>query len=114
MIHRALQDQSAGEAAFIRSQEKASAESRVARQLSARELEYAEGVAPEQHGLVSPDLKGVRADVQRQIDRRLRKYGSEPEELSLGRVTKKVSELDWSSLEQGLVSVDMKKVAGKL
>jgi len=58
-------------------------------------------------------LKGVRKDVQRQIDRRLRKYGKEPEELSLGRVTKKVSKMDWSEVD-GAITVDMKKVAGKL
>ena len=81
--------------------------------MAAREIEYAEGVAPEQHGLVSPELKGVRKDVQRQIDRRLRKYGKEPEELSLGRVTKKVSKMDWSEVTE-TVSIDLKKLAGKL
>ena len=51
--------------------------------------------------------------MQRQIDRRLRKYGKEPEELSLGRVTKKVSKMDWSEVSE-TVSIDMKKLAGKL
>ena len=82
--------------------------------MAGREIEYAEGVAPEQNGLTSPDLKGVSKDVQRQIDRRLRKYGKEPEELSLGRVTKKTSNIDWMELENGPITVDMKKVAGKL
>ena len=63
---------------------------------------------------MSPELKGVRKDVQRQIDRRLRKYGKEPEELSLGRVTKKVSKMDWRDLEEQPIVVDLKKVAGKL
>ena len=113
VIHRAIQEQTDGEAAFIRQQQAAAETSRIERQVAAREIEYAEGVAPEQHGLVSPELKGVRKDVQRQIDRRLRKYGKEPEELSLGRVTKKVSKMDWSEVSE-TVSIDMKKLAGKL
>lgn len=114
VIHRAIQEQTEGEALFIRQQQAAADASRVERQVAAREIEYAEGVAPEQNGLVSPELKGVSKDVQRQIDRRLRRYGREPEELSLGRVTKRVSKLDWSEVEEGSVTVDMQKVAGKL
>lgn len=114
VIHRAIQDQTEGEAAFIRNQQKATEESRIERHVAGREIEYAEGVAPEQNGLTSPDLKGVSKDVQRQIDRRLRKYGKEPEELSLGRVTKKVSKMDWRDLEEQPIVVDFKKVAGKL
>lgn len=95
VIHRAIQDQTDGEAAFIRTQQEAAEQSRVERIVAAKEIEYAEGVAPEQHGLVTPKLKGVRADVQRQIDRRVKKYAAEPEELSLGRVTKRVSNIDW-------------------
>ena len=114
VIHRAIQDQTEGEAAFIRNQQKATEESRIERHVAGREIEYAEGVAPEQNGLTSPDMKGVSKDVQRQIDRRLRKYGKEPEELSLGRVTKKVSQMDWRDLEEQPIVVDIKKVAGKL
>ena len=113
VIHRAIQEQTEGEATFIRQQQKATEESRIERQVAGREIEYAEGVAPEQNGLTSPDLKGVSKDVQRQIDRRLRKYGKEPEELSLGRVTKKVSKMDWSEVTE-TVSIDLKKLAGKL
>lgn len=113
VIHRAIQEQTEGEATFIRQQQKATEESRIERQVAGRQIEFAEGVAPEQNGLSTPDLKGVTADVQRQIDRRLRKYGKEPEELSLGRVTKKVSKMDWSEVNE-TVTIDMKKVAGKL
>lgn len=113
VIHRAIQEQTEGEAAFIRQQQSAAIESRIERQVAARAIEYAEGVAPEQNGLVTPELLGVKKDEQRQIDRRLRKYGKEPEELSLGRVTKKISNIDWSEVD-GAVTVDFKKVAGKL
>lgn len=114
VIHRAIQEQTEGEATFIRQQQKATEESRIERQVAAKAIEYAEGVAPEQHGLCTPDLKGVTADVQRQIDRRTRKYSRQPEELSLGRVTKKTSNIDWMELENGPITVDIKKVAGKL
>ncbi len=99
VIHRAIQEQTEGEAAFIRAQQTVTEQSRIERQVAAKEIEYAEGVAPEQNGLTTPKLKGVRADVQRQIDRRTRKYSREPEELSLGRVTKKVSQMDWTDTE---------------
>ena len=114
VIHRALQEQAEGEAAFIRAQQAAAEQSRIERQVAAKQIEYAEGVAPEQNGLTTPKLKGVRADVQRQIDRRTRRYSRQPEELSLGRVTKKVSKMDWSDLEEQPIVVDFKKVAGKL
>lgn len=115
VIHRAIQEQTEGEAAFIRAQQTATEQSRIERQVAAKEIEYAEGVAPEQNGLVTPDLKGVRADVQRQIDRRTKKYSSEPEELSLGRYTKRISQIDFTEIiEQKKIEVDEKKVAGKL
>lgn len=114
VIHRAIQEQTEGEAIFIRQQQTAAEQCRIERQVAAKTIEYAEGVAPEQNGLVTPDLKGVRADVQRQIERRTRKYSREPEELSLGRVTKKISKMDWSELDGHAVTVDLKKTAEKL
>jgi len=114
VIHRAIQEQTEDEAIFIRQQQKATEQSRIERQVAAKAIEWAEGVAPEQNGLVTPKLKGVAADVQRQIDRRTRKYSREPEELSIGRVTKRVSNIDWSELEGQAVTVNINKVAGKL
>ena len=112
VIHRALQEQTEGEALFIRQQQAAAVQNRIERQVAAKQIEYAEGVAPEQNGLVTPKLKGVTAEVQRQIDRRTRKYSREPEELSLGRVTKKTSNIDWSELSE-TVTIDLRKTAGK-
>ena len=114
VIHRALQEQADGEAKFIRSQESAAVAQRLERRIVARQIEYAEGVAPEQHGLVTPGMKGVKSDVQRQVERRSLKYSREPEELSVGKVTKKVSNLDWSELEGESIRIDLKKVAGKI
>lgn len=95
VIHRARQEQTEAEALFIRQQREADERSRADRLVEARNLEYDEGVAPEQHGLKTPDLKGLSKDMQRQIDRRVRKYRGQPEELSIGKVTKKVSNIDW-------------------
>ena len=114
VIHRAIQDQTEGEAAFIREQQRATEQSRVERMAEAKEIEYAEGVAPEQHGMVTPKMKGVSADVQRQVDRRTRKYGRKPQELSLGKVMKDLSNADWMDMDGITVTVDRKKVAGKL
>ncbi|MCE8889782.1 kinase, partial [Parabacteroides merdae] len=51
VIHRALQDQTEGEAAFIRREQEANIQDRIDRQVIAKEIEYAYNVAPEQHGL---------------------------------------------------------------
>ena len=44
VIHRAIQEQTEGEAAFIRAQQAAAEESRIERQVAARAIEFAEGV----------------------------------------------------------------------
>ena len=113
VIHRAIQEQTEGEALFIRQQREATEQSRIERQVEARQIEYDEGVAPEQHGLRTPKLKGVSKEVQRQIDRRTRKYRGQPEELSIGKVTKKVSNIDWDNICQ-VVEFDDTKAMGKM
>lgn len=95
VIHRALQDQMEGEAAFIRQEQAAAIRDRVERQVAAKAVEYEHGVAPEQHGLNTPRLKGVTREVQDEIDRRVRKYSREPEEWQVGRRTKQLSLMDW-------------------
>ena len=111
VIHRAIQDQGEGEAAFIRREQEANVQDRVERQVVAKEIEYEHGVAPEQHGLNTPKLKGITAEVQRQIDRRTKKYGQPPEEISLGRSTKVISNISWDQL--GRREVDKRKIVGK-
>ena len=112
VIHRAIQEQQEGEAAFIRQEQEANVRDRIERQVIAKEIEYAYGVAPEQHGLSTPGLKGVTKEVQREIDRRTKKYSRDPEECQLGRATKAASLLTFDQLREK--PVDMKKVAGKL
>ena len=112
VIHRAIQDQTEHEAAFIRREQEANTQDRVERQVAAKEIEYSHGVAPEQHGLSTPKLKGVTAEVQRQVDRRTRRYKQDPEEYQVGRVTKKTSNLTFDQI--GEIKLNPKRVAGKL
>lgn len=125
VIHRAIQDQTEGEAAFIRAQQASAEQNRMDRQVEARTIEYEEGVAPEQHGMATPKLKGVRSDVERQIERRLKKYSRGPVELSLGKAAKAMSNMDWmeekdSPQENGSLILtmpeqkDLKTVSSKL
>lgn len=113
VIHRAIQDQAEGEAEFIRQEQEANIRDRIERQVIAKEIEWAYGVAPEQKGLSTPKLKGVTIEVQREIDRRTGRYSCDPEEIRLGRSTKKASLLTWDQLTENKI-VDTRKVAGKL
>ena len=112
VVQRAIQDQTEGEAAFIRREQEANVHDRIERQVAAKSIEYEHGVAPEQHGLRSPNLKGVTAEVQRQIDRRTKKYSRPPEGVGLGRSTKVNSNITWDQL--GKKEVSGRKVVGKL
>ena len=51
-------------------------------------------------------------EMQRQIDRRVRKYRGQPEELGIGKVTKKISNMDWSQ-ECKFMEFDDVKTLGK-
>lgn len=113
VIHRAIQEQTEGEARLIRQEQAANMQDRIEYQVTAKAIEYAHGMAPEQNGLNTPKLKGVTAEVQRQIDERTGKYSQSPEEYQLGRVTKKLSMDDWKDQQEATV-VDFKKAASKL
>ena len=112
VIHRAIQEQTEGEAAFIRQQQAANTTDRIERTVAGREIEKAHGVMPEQHGLRSPKPKGMTAAERRQIERRTGIYSKSPEEYKIGRKTKQVSLEDWAEVETAVV--DMASVAGKL
>jgi hypothetical protein len=109
-IHRALQEQTAEEAAIIRREQTANMEDRIERQVVARSIEWEHGVAPEQNGLKTPELKGVRAEDKRLLEKRLRKYSGK-QDFSLGTVMKKVSKKDWTDQD---VHIDIRKTASKL
>lgn len=112
-VHRAIQDQTEGEAAFIRQEQEASQQDRVERQVAARLIEYAHGTAPEQNGLRTPKLKGGTAAMQRQIEKRTKRYSQDPDVFTVGRMTKETSNLTLDQLD-GQIHFDQRKVAGKL
>ena len=121
VIHRALQDQQGTEdALFIRQEQAAALEDRIARVTAGRAEAMKEGMDAEQQGLHSPKLKGTNAEVQRQIERRLEKYGRPADELQLGLRTKKLSLEDWIDAQEessgNVVSMvtDERKIASKL
>lgn len=58
-IARNIQEQKAGDMAFLQTMDRLNKEERIRRQMEAAELETAHGVAPEQHGLNRPQIKGV-------------------------------------------------------
>nr|DAU82157.1 MAG TPA: transposase [Caudoviricetes sp.] len=111
VIHRAIQEQTEGEAVFIRQEQAANTTDRIERTVAGRKIEKAHGVMPEQHGLRSPKPKGMTAAERRQIERRTGIYSKAPEEYKIGRKTKQVSLEDWSKVETAVV--DMASVAGK-
>ena len=99
VVHRAIQDQTeARGGVHTPGTGGQRLNDRIERQVAAKSIEYEHGVAPEQHGLRSPNLKGVTAEVQRQIDRRTKKYSQPPEEVVLGRSTKVISNITWDQL----------------
>lgn len=58
-VQRNIQEQKPGDMAFIRQQDIINKQERINRQLAAAQLETEHGVAPEQHGLNRPRLKGL-------------------------------------------------------
>lgn len=113
-IHRAIQEQQDGEAMFIRQEQEAAMQDRIERQAQGRAIEYAHGTAPEQNGLRSPLLKGASEEVEREIDRRTRRYLRDPEDIQLGRVSKSISLSDWMDQEEVHENSNIKKVMSKM
>jgi hypothetical protein len=113
VIHRAIQEQAEDEMAIIRREQIANQNDRIERQVAARKIEIEHGVAPEQNGLSTPELKGISKQAQAEIDsrtgisglerqnrRREKIYSQEPES------SKTISFMTFDELE--------KHAAGKL
>lgn len=90
-IHRAQQEQKPGEMAFIRQMEIVGKQERINRAISAAELEMVYGVAPEQHGLNRPRLKGLNATAVDSLMMGLHKPKRAPEPIDIGVVEKVIS-----------------------
>jgi hypothetical protein len=103
VIHRAIQEQADGEAAFIRQEQSANLNDRIERQAVAWQIETTHGVAPEQNGLSTPKMKGVTKKAQEELDRqrqrRTKTYSRNPEEYQIGRAAKVVSLMTCDELE---------------
>lgn len=97
-VHRAVQEQAEGEQAVIRKVLKQNEQGRVDRAVAAKAIEYRHGTAPELHGLNDPSPKGLGKEMRQQLEDRLERYSTLPDEL--GRYTKKVSKIDWMDLEK--------------
>lgn len=97
-IHRAMQEQQPGERSFITEADTLNKRERVRRQIENKQLELEHGVAPEQHGLRSPRLKGISLkQTERIADQLLISVPtSEGEPVAVGEYTKTISNMERS------------------
>lgn len=97
-IRRNIQEQRPGDMDLIRLNDEANKRERVRRQIEAHALELEHGVAPEQHGLRTPALKGIsERDYERLADAVV-VVPAEPEPLAVGEYTKAVSNMDYDPM----------------
>ena len=95
-VRRNIQEQRDGDMDLIRWNDEANKRERVRRQIEAHALEMEYGVAPEQHGLRTPALKGI---TEREYERLADTVVVVPAEataepLAVGEYTKAVSNMD--------------------
>lgn len=94
-IRRNIQEQQPGDMDFIRANDEANKRERVRRQIEAHALEMEHGVAPEQHGLRTPALKGISEREYEQLADAVVVVPADPEPLAVGEYTKAVSNMDY-------------------
>lgn len=94
-IRRNIQEQRPGDMDFIRMNDEANKRERVRRQIEAHALEIEHGVAPEQHGLRTPALKGISEREYERLADAVIVVPAEPEPLAVGEYTKAVSNMDY-------------------
>lgn len=100
-VHRAMMEQKEGERSFLKLQELANKKERIRRQILNHQLELEHGVAPEQFGLNSPSLLGIKnSEYERLAEEVMREM--EMEEMgtvpvmanTLGQIQKQQSNFD--------------------
>ena len=96
-IRRNIQEQRPGDMELIRFNDDANKRERVRRQIEAHALELEHGVAPEQHGLRTPSLKGIsEKEYERLADAMVAvPVEATTEPLAVGEYTKAVSNMDF-------------------
>ena len=97
-VHRAIQEQEEGERSFIVRQHAINQEERVRRQVAAAELETAHGVAPEQHGLNRPRLKGMSARLMESLMEEASIQAVVHEPVEIGAYEKELSNRTWDKV----------------
>ena len=98
VIHRAIQEQTEGEARFIRQEQQAQQQDRIERVAQGRAAQLDHGTAPEQQGLQQPALRGVTREVNDEIERRTRRY-RQLAQVEPGQATKTISLLTFDRLD---------------
>ncbi|KAA6351249.1 hypothetical protein EZS27_001395 [termite gut metagenome] len=100
VVHRNIQEQEAGDMAFIHKNIWENTEDRIARQVAARAIEQQHGVNPEKHGLSRPKMRGVKKEVEEEINKRLKKYARVPEEVDVGKMVKLISSSTFDKVQE--------------
>lgn len=95
-VRRNIQEQQEGDMELIRYNDEANKRERVRRQIEAHALELEHGVAPEQHGLRTPAIKGISEKEYERLADTVVVVPSEQysEPVAVGEYTKAVSNLD--------------------
>jgi len=95
-VRRNIQEQRPGDMDLIRLNDEANKRERVRRQIEAHALEMEHGVAPEQHGLRTPALKGISEKEYERLADTVVVVPAEPEAepIAVGEYTKAVSNMD--------------------
>lgn len=96
-VHRNIQEQREGDMALLRRNGELLKLERVRRQIENHTLEIEHGVAPEQHGLRTPALKGIsEREYERLADAVISAQAEAPSEpVAVGEYTKAVSNMDY-------------------
>lgn len=98
-VHRNIQEQREGEAAFLRMNDESIKTERVRRQIENSQLEMEHGVSPEQLGLRTPRLKGIsEKEFERLADNIAVIIPEESEPIAIGEYTKATSNADYDPL----------------
>lgn len=95
-VRRNIQEQQEGDMELVRYNDEANKRERVRRQIEAHTLELEHGVAPEQHGLRTPAIKGISEKEYERLADTVVVVPSEQysEPVTVGEYTKAVSNLD--------------------
>lgn len=100
VVHRSSAEQTAEERQFIRATNAAIQAERARRVTEGRLTEIAHGVAPEQHGMNSPEPKNLPKELREQMEQKLASARRKKvQEDGLGTYTKFVSLQDWEEAD---------------